>query len=76
MAVKGVIYYILSSSLLLLYTTKKKHIRDLEISGCIGGEAVNGGAVLGGDYVKIRLCKLNKQLLPCLHSIHNSLTLS
>ena len=39
MAVKGVILYIF---------TKKKHIRDMKISAGIGGEAVNGGAVLGG----------------------------
>ena len=40
MAVKGVILYIFN---------KKKHIiRDMKISAGIGGEAVNGGTVLGG----------------------------
>ena len=41
MAVKGVIY------------TKKKHIWNLKISGGIGGEAVNGGAVFGGTTVHL-----------------------
>ena len=31
-----------------IYITKKKHIWDLKITGGIGGEAINGGAVLGG----------------------------
>ena len=47
-AVKGVMY------------NQEKHIRDLKISGSIGGEAVNRGAVLGGttvlDLIDVFVC--------------------
>ena len=35
----------------VIINNQEKHIRDLKISGGIGGRAVNGAAVLGGTTV-------------------------